>query len=109
MCYGERKKPDRGCKAVHDVQDEVGISYDDGSQNSGSCSGVWGVKGVFLKGHEGASWGTGSVLDLVLGCGHMAYTSVNTFEGNIFVHSIQLVFLDCCGQACSVAQLCVTL
>ena len=58
---------------------------------------------------ERASWGTGSVLDLDLGCGHMVYTLVNTFEGNIFVHFIQLVFLYCCGHSCSVAQLCLTL
>lgn len=96
-------------QAVHDVQDEVGISYDDGSQNSGSCSGVWGAKGVLMKGHGRASWGTGSILDLDLGCGHMVYTLVNTFEGNILVHFIQLVFLYCCGHACSVTWLCLTL
>ena len=64
-------------QAVCDVQDEVRISYSDGSQNSGSCSGVWEGKGVLMgEGHEGASRGAGSVTDLDLGGDHTVHALV---------------------------------
>lgn len=43
-----------------------------------------------MEGHEGASGGAGSVLDLDLGVGHTVYTLIKLFEQYIFVHIIQL-------------------
>lgn len=61
--------------AVRNVQEVE--STGDGNQYSDYLCGVWGGRGqLTCEGHKGAPWGARNVLDLDLGVGHMAYTSV---------------------------------